>query len=90
MPHQHASIKHLRQTKKRTAANTMMKRRAEYLKKSILKKVASKDPAGAQELLKQYAQAVDKAAKRNVLKKNTASRKKSRLSKKVNALSAKA
>jgi len=68
----------------------MMKRKAEYLKKSILKKVAAKDAAGAQELLRQYAKAIDKAAKRNVVKKNTASRKKSRLNKKVNALSAKA
>ncbi|MBI4249974.1 30S ribosomal protein S20 [Candidatus Uhrbacteria bacterium] len=89
MPHQHASIKHLRQTKKRTIANTTMKRKAEYLKKGILKKVAAKDAAGAQELLRQYAKAIDKAAKRNVVKKNTASRKKSRLSKKINALSAK-
>ncbi|MBI2483876.1 30S ribosomal protein S20 [Candidatus Uhrbacteria bacterium] len=52
--------------------------------------VRAKDAAGAQDLLKQYAKAVDKAAKRNVLKKNTASRKKSRLSKKINSISSKA
>ena len=51
--------------------------------KSVKKLVAAKDIAGAEKSIAQVYKAIDKAAKRGVIKKNTASRLKSRLSKKL-------
>jgi len=45
--------------------------------------VSEKDKKGAEELLPQAFKAIDKAAKRGILKKNTASRKKSKLARDV-------
>ncbi len=47
--------------------------------KSITKALGAKDVSGAEKLLPSAFAAIDKAAKRGVLKKNTAARKKSRL-----------
>jgi small subunit ribosomal protein S20 len=51
--------------------------------KSLKKLVAAGDKAGAQTQIRLVQKALDKAAKHNTLDKNTASRKKSRLSKMV-------
>lgn len=47
--------------------------------KSVTKALAAKDVSGAEKLLPAAFAAIDKAAKRGVLKKNTAARKKSGL-----------
>jgi len=47
--------------------------------KDIKKKLAAGDKEGAKALVPQAQKAIDKAAKRGVIKDNTASRKKSRL-----------
>ncbi len=47
--------------------------------KSFTKALAAKDVAGAEKLLPAAYKAIDKAAKRGVIKPNTAARKKSRL-----------
>ena len=47
--------------------------------KSLTKALAAKDVAGAEKLLPAAYKAIDKAAKRGVIKDNTADRKKSRL-----------
>ena len=47
--------------------------------KALTKALAASDKAGAAKLLPAAYQAVDKAAKRGVIKANTAARKKSRL-----------
>jgi small subunit ribosomal protein S20 len=47
--------------------------------KAVKKLVAAKDQKGAQKLLPAAYQAIDKAVKRGVIKKNTAARQKSRL-----------
>lgn len=47
--------------------------------KTLLKAVSEKKTAEAQKLLPAAYQAIDKAAKRGVIKKNTADRKKARL-----------
>lgn len=87
MAHKHASIKHIRQTKKRTVINTKIKRDIEHLKKNILKKIVAKDTVGAKELLQAFSAKIDKATKGEVIKRNTASRRKSRLAKRIQALS---
>jgi len=56
--------------------------------KSLIKQIrgliSSKKKEEALKLLSQVYSAIDKAAKRGVIKKNTAARKKSRLSKAIN------
>ena len=47
--------------------------------KSLTKALAAKDVAGAVKLLPSAYKAIDKAAKRGVIKSNTANRKKARL-----------
>jgi small subunit ribosomal protein S20 len=47
--------------------------------KALTKALAAKDLKGAEKLLPAAYQAIDKAAKRGVIKSNTADRKKSRL-----------
>lgn len=47
--------------------------------KSLLKAIAAKDVSGAEKMLPSAYKAIDKAAKRGVIKGNTADRKKARL-----------
>jgi small subunit ribosomal protein S20 len=56
--------------------------------KSVHKAVVAGDAVKAKELLPKAYQAIDKAAKRGVIKDNTAARKKSRLTAKVKAVKA--
>ena len=88
MAHKHAAIKHLRQTKKRTEENSSVKRNITYLRKQAMKAVKDKDMVAATESFKKMIKAVDKAAQRNVIKKNTAARKKSRLAHMIQSITA--
>ncbi len=54
--------------------------------KSLKKSIVQKDKKGAMALLPKVYKALDKSVKTNLLKKNTASRLKSRLTKNVNKL----
>ncbi len=54
--------------------------------KNVERSITNKDKAGAKENLKTAIKRIDKAAGAKVVAKNTAARKKSRLTKKVNAL----
>lgn len=79
------SIKDVRQNKKRAEINRSWKRRMKNVVKRLNEMI--KEGASEEELKKQLQivyKVVDKVAKRGIIKKNTASRKKSRLSKKVN------
>lgn len=86
MPHKKAAFKHLRQTKKRTVFNVTVKKNITYLRKQALKAISKKDAKGAMELYLKLSSAVDKAARKNILKKNNAARKKSRLMQQINIL----
>lgn len=83
MPNKANAKKALRQMKKRAALNKI---RREAYKDAIKNtaKAASKDEALKMVVAAQKA--LGKAAKRGVIKKNTAARKLSRLMKKVNAM----
>jgi len=86
MPITKSAKKALRQNKRRHIRNL---KRAENYKdaiKSLKKSIAQKDKKGAAALLPKVYKALDKAVKTNLLKKNTASRIKSRLTKIVNKL----
>ncbi len=89
MAHKHAAIKHLRQTKKRTTQNASVKKSLGYLRKAALKAVAKKDAKGALAMYGQFQKAADRAARKNIIKKNSAARKKSRILTKINELNKK-
>lgn len=86
MPIKKSAIKALRQSKKREQHNKKIKSDIVALVRKVRKSVEKKDSAKATEWLKQTIKKIDKAAQKGILKKNTAARKKSRLSKAVQAL----
>ena len=89
MPIKKAAIKDLRQSQKRAERNQKTKSDVVALIRKVRKAVEKKDSAKAAEWLKQAIRQIDRAAQQGILKKNTAARKKSRLSKAVKALTKK-
>ncbi len=85
MPNKKSAKKELRKSVKREAANLKVKNVMKVAVKKGLKKVQAVDKSVKDDLAL-VMKAIDKAAKKGVIKKNTASRKKSRLAKKINTL----
>lgn len=86
MPIIKGSKKANRQAETRRIFNVRRKRDLTDAVKDVTKAVAAGDVKKAKELLPKAYQAIDKAAKRGVIKDNTASRKKSRLTARVKAV----
>ncbi len=87
MPNLKTSIKDLRQNKRRKVFNNRLRTR---IKKSVKKQssLLNEDTkVDAQKNLKNVYKVLDKATRKNVIKKGKASRIKSRLTKKLNKLS---
>lgn len=84
MPITSSAKKALRQNTKKKAHNSRYENRIKSLNKEIKKLVVGKKTKEAKEALPKYYKALDKAAKENVIKKNAAARKKSRLTLFVN------
>lgn len=78
MPNKPAAAKALRQSKKRAAVNAAVK---DELKRALKKarRVTDAKSAESQELLRATVKLIDKSVRKRVLKKNAASRTKSRL-----------
>ena len=76
--------KALRQSLKRKARNVQKKKKIKNLLKEVKKLVSQKKTEKAKKLLSQIYKALDKAAKVGVIKKNTANRKKARITKLIN------
>ena len=85
MPNKKSAEKELRKNIKRNAQNTKVKDTMKKAVKNSLKVVANGGKVAKEDLSKTI-KAIDKAAKKGVIKKNTAARKKSRLQKKINTL----
>jgi small subunit ribosomal protein S20 len=85
MPIIKSAKKALRQNKRRRARNIAKLDAVRLLRRSILKLVAAQKSKEAQEKLGLFYKALDKAAKTGVIKKNTARRRKSRMTKFVAA-----
>ncbi len=85
MPNKKSAEKELRKTKKRNLANKRVSQKFKSLIKDNLKKIKTGDKQ-VKEDFKQTVKSLDKAVKKGILKKNTASRKKSRLALKINAI----
>ena len=81
MPITKSAKKALRQTKRRTIQNLRRKEAYKKVLKQIRRQLAAGKVSEAEALVAQAYQALDKAAKTGVLKKNAAARKKSRLMK---------
>ncbi len=89
MPNTKSAQKAMRQSRRRNTINTRTKFKTKDAVKVARKSITTGDSKTAAEDLKKAMSALDKAAKKNVIHKNTASRKKSRLAKALNKLSAK-
>ncbi|MCX7842410.1 MAG: 30S ribosomal protein S20 [Clostridia bacterium] len=84
MPNIKSAIKRVKVTKVKTLKNAMRK---SALKTTIkkCKEAIAKNESSAVEMLKSAASSLDKAVSKNILHKNTAARKKSKLAKALNA-----
>jgi small subunit ribosomal protein S20 len=86
MPNKKSAEKELRKSISRAIKNNEVKDKIHLLTKKTKKAIASGEET-AKDFLKQTMTALDKAAKTGLIKKNTRDRKKSRLHKKLNAMS---
>ncbi len=83
-----SAIKRSRQALRRRERNVTAKSSIKTSVKTVLKAVESKDPAAAKAALDKAFPAITKAAAKGAFHKKTASRKISRLTKRVNSLKA--
>ncbi|MBY0507444.1 MAG: 30S ribosomal protein S20 [Bryobacteraceae bacterium] len=83
-----SSIKRVRTTEHRTAVNQMRTTKLRNRIRAMRRILETKDAAAAIAALPETYSAIDKAAKQGVIKKNTASRYKSRLTARVKAIPA--
>jgi len=79
MPIIKSAKKALKSSKKKRVFNVRRKDAMNDIVKKIKKLVSEKKDSEARDLLKEAYKNIDKAAKRGIIKKNTADRKKSRL-----------
>lgn len=84
MPITKSAKKALKQSKKRRQRNLRRLNTMREIIKQIRRLIAENKKEEVLKLLPQAYKAIDKAAKNNVIKKNTAARKKSRLTKLIN------
>ncbi|HNW19998.1 MAG TPA: 30S ribosomal protein S20 [bacterium] len=83
MPNLKSAKKELRKSKSRTAHNEQVRQEIKKMVKGSRRAIDAKT-AEAVAMVKQTIKTLDKAVKKGVIKKNTASRKKSRLQKRLN------
>lgn len=83
MANHKSAAKRARQSVRRQAINSTRKSVVKTAEKNLVKAIAAKDLKAVPELLKNYVAQIYKAAQKGVLKKETASRKVSRLSTKA-------
>ena len=87
MANHKSALKRARQTVKRTERNRFYKTRIKNITREVREAVAAGDSEKATEALKSANQNFHKYVSKGILKKNTAARKVSRLTKLVNAMS---
>lgn len=86
MPIKKSAAKALRQSKKRAQRNQLIKNELDFLSRKLTKALTDNKLTDAQDWAKKLAKKIDKAVQKNILEKNTAARKKSRLMKRINQL----
>ena len=85
-----SSVKRIRTTEHRTAVNQMRRTRLRHQIRTIRRLLEKKDGSGAEAILPATFSIIDRSAKWGIIKKNTAARYKSRVTKRVKALTVKA
>ncbi len=88
MAHSLSAKKRIRQTAKRTARNRARKQQVKTAVKGFNSALTAGDFAAAETELRKVASKLDKTAAKNTIHKNTAARRRSRLTKKLNAAKA--
>jgi len=83
-----SALKRHRESVKRKLNNTVNRNKLKTQMRRLKTAVSGKDSTEAKALLPKTISLIDKSVQKGVIKKNTASRYKSRLSKSVNALPA--
>ena len=86
MPNLKTSVKDLRQNERRAEYNKRIRNRLKKSIKNFEDLLKENELDKAKEALDRVYKMLDKAAKKNVIKNNTASRKKSRLANKLNKI----
>ena len=86
MPNIKSAIKRVSIIEKKTLQNNMIKSSYKTAVKKFENAVSEGNKENAEKLLKEASKKIDIACSKGVIKKNTASRKKSNLAKKLNAL----
>ncbi|MDE2311571.1 MAG: 30S ribosomal protein S20 [Patescibacteria group bacterium] len=81
MPNTKSAAKAMRQSQKRRVRNLKVKDKFKSAVKEVKKLIAAGKKSEAMEAMKAAMSTLDKAAKKHVIKKGAASRKKSRLAK---------
>ncbi len=89
MPILHAAYKSIKVTKRRTARNLSIKSLLKTETKKFLDLIAEKKLNEAKKQLVRLTSELDKATSKGIIHRNTASRKKSRLMKKLHSSSSK-
>lgn len=89
MPITKAAKKALRQSKKRQQRNIRIKNKIKTITRQVNDLIEAGKKKEAEEALQKAYSALDKAAKKKTIKKNTAGRRKSRLAKAINRKPAK-
>jgi small subunit ribosomal protein S20 len=83
-----SALKRVRTAERRTEVNRMRRTRLRHQIRTIRRLIDAKDTNAAQTALPATFSLVDRAAKWGIIKKNTAARYKSRITKRVKALAA--
>jgi small subunit ribosomal protein S20 len=86
MANHFSALKRARQTEKRSARNRANTSHLRGALRQLREAMAKGDKAGAEQVFPQTVSALDKAIQKGVIHENTASRYKSRLRTRVNAL----
>ncbi len=86
MPNKKSAYKHLRADPKKRLRNRMIKSATRTAIKKAEQAIASGDLEAAMTAFREAVSKLDRAAKKGVIKKGTADRKKSRLARKLNKL----
>jgi small subunit ribosomal protein S20 len=82
-----SAIRHIKKSRKRAERNQSVRSAIKTFSKKTRTAIADGDENAAQ-LLSETAALLDKAAKRNIIHKNAANRRKSRMAKRLNAAQA--
>ena len=89
MANHFSALKRARQTEKRTVRNRANTSRLRSMLRDLRESLAKGDQQNADQVFRQTVSALDKAVQKGVLHENTASRYKSRLNARLNAIAKK-